>query len=562
MKGPHRKKLLGQVLKEMRLVHEGQIQEALSRQRDEGGQIGRILVELGHLSEGDLKMGLARQMGLASVDLEDVVPPEELVRAMDAATANIFRVVPFAKEGGVVKVALTDPTNLGCLDDLRFMLGADVEAYIATEDQVTKLIEAHFQERQESMDSLIDELEDAAASSSIDDQESLAKSTPVVKLLNYVLFMAIRDQASDIHLEPFEDEFKIRYRIDGVLFELRSPPAHLAQALVSRVKVMANLDIAETRIPQDGRIDLNVSGRKVDIRVSTLPTMYGESCVMRVLDRSVVDLDLDKLGLRPKEAATIRRLIDLPHGIILVTGPTGSGKTTTLYAALSATDAEQQKIITTEDPVEYELPDIVQVQINEDIGVDYASCLRSILRQDPDKILVGEIRDRETARIAVEASLTGHVVFSTLHTNDAPSAVTRLVDIGVEPFLIAATLEAVVAQRLVRTICPKCRTAYSPPREILEELELTPEQIAGAQFHSGKGCDNCYGTGYRGRMALFEIMVVTERIKEAIIEGLSAEDLGEIARSEGMQTLRDSGLLGVFDGRITPEEVLRETVID
>ncbi len=562
MKGPHRKKLLGQILKEMRLVHEGQIQEALSRQREEGGQIGRILVEMGHLSEGDLKMGLARQMGLASVDLDGVVPPEALVHAMDAATANIFRVVPFAKDGGVVKVALTDPTNLGCLDDLRFMLGADVEAYIATEEQVTKLIETHFQERQESMDSLIDELEDAAASSNIDDQESLAKSTPVVKLLNYVLFMAIRDQASDIHLEPFEDEFKIRYRIDGVLFELRSPPAHLAQALVSRVKVMANLDIAETRIPQDGRIDLNVSGRKVDIRVSTLPTMYGESCVMRVLDRSVVDLDLDKLGLRPKEVATIRRLIDLPHGIILVTGPTGSGKTTTLYAALSATDAEEQKIITTEDPVEYELPDIVQVQINEDIGVDYAACLRSILRQDPDKILVGEIRDRETARIAVEASLTGHVVFSTLHTNDAPSAVTRLVDIGVEPFLIAATLEAVVAQRLVRTICPECRTAYEPPRELLEELELTPEQIAGAQFHSGKGCDNCYGTGYRGRMALFEIMVVTERIKEAIIEGLSAEDLGEIARSEGMQTLRDSGLLGVFDGRITPEEVLRETVID
>ncbi|MCB9833652.1 MAG: type II/IV secretion system protein [Planctomycetes bacterium] len=561
MAGPDRKKLLGQILKEMRLVHEGQIQEALGLQKAEGGQIGGILVDLGYIQRGDLMAALATQLGIARVDLVGIEVPEELVRRMDAATVNIFHVVPFAQQGNLVKVAVADPTNLTCLDDVRFMLGADLEAYYADPDQIDALIKKHFQEREETMDSLLDELEDEVERArNIDDQESLAKSTPVVKLLNYVLFMAIRDKASDIHLEPFDDEFKIRYRIDGVLFELRSPPAHLATALISRVKVMANLDIAETRIPQDGRIDLMVGGRKVDVRVSTLPTMYGESCVMRVLDKTVVNLDLERLGLREDEVRKIRGFIDLPHGIILVTGPTGAGKTTTLYAALNAADSETQKIITTEDPVEYELPDIVQVQVNEDIGVTYAACLRSILRQDPDKILVGEIRDRETAQIAVEASLTGHVVFSTLHTNDASSAITRLVDIGVEPFLIAATLEAVVAQRLVRTICPGCKASYEPPTDVLDELRLTRAEVGQARFFSGKGCPECYGTGYRGRMALFEILTVTDRVKEAIIEGASANALSDIARGEGMRSLRDSGLLAVFEGRTTPEEVIRETV--
>ncbi len=561
MAGPNRKKLLGQILKEMRLVHEGQIQEALGIQKEEGGQIGRILVDLGYMEEAGLLEALATQMGIMKVSLEGKTIPDDLVSRMDSATVNIFRVVPFAQEGGLVKVAIADPTNLSCLDDVRFILGCELEAYFAPPDQIDEAIKANFQERAEDMDSLLDELEDLEKSaSSIDDQETLAQSTPVVKLLNYVLFMAIRDQASDIHMEPFEDEFKIRYRIDGVLFELRSPPAHLATALVSRVKVMANLDIAETRMPQDGRIDLMVGGRKVDIRVSTLPTMWGESCVMRVLDKTVVNLDLDKLGLRKEEADTIRRLIELPHGIILVTGPTGSGKTTTLYAALNAADSETQKIITTEDPVEYELPDIVQVQVNEDIGVTYAECLRSILRQDPDKILVGEIRDRDTAQIAVEASLTGHVVFSTLHTNDAAAAVTRLVDIGVEPFLIAATLEAVVAQRLVRTICQHCKAPYSPPQELLDELEITATEAGDAQFYSGTGCENCYGTGYRGRMALFEILDVTDRVKEGIIDGASAATLAEIARAGGMRPLRESGLLAIFEGKTTPEEVIRETV--
>jgi type IV pilus assembly protein PilB len=558
----NRKKLIGQVMKELRLVHEGQIQEALATQRESGGMIGQILIELGHITEPDLNRALAMQMGIEEVSLDGVEIPEELIKAMDGPTANIFRVLPFAVDGHEVSVALADPSSTTCLDDLRFMLGRDVVPYLAPGEQIDALLKKHFREREESMDSLLDELEETVSSGkqNIDDQESLAQSAPVVKLLNFVLFMAIRDRASDIHLEPFEDEFKIRYRVDGTLFELRSPPSHLAVALISRIKVMADLDIAENRVPQDGRIELMVSGRKVDVRVSTLPTMYGESCVMRVLDKSVVQLDLEKLGLRPDEKKTIRDLIDLPHGIILVTGPTGAGKTTTLYAALNEADKETNKIITTEDPVEYELEDIVQVQVNEEIGVTYSACLRTILRQDPDMILVGEIRDRETAQMAVEASLTGHVVFSTLHTNDASSAVIRLADIGVEPFLVSATLQAVVAQRLVRRSCEACKEPYVPPNEVIEELQLPPERLEGATFYAGRGCDECNGTGYRGRMALFEILTVTDRIKEAILERSSSSKLHEVARAEGMRTLRESGLLAIFDGRTTPEEVVRETV--
>ncbi len=560
MAGPERKTLLGQVLKEMRVIHEGRIQEALALQREQGGLIGTIMVENGWITSSDLQLALGRQAGLSQVDLVGVTIPDDLVERMDSATVSIFRAVPFEQRGNTVRVAIADANNAACLDDIRFMLGVEVEGCIAPQDQIDAVIADRFSEREETMESLIDQLEGEAAAGSIDDQDSLARSAPVVKLLNYVLFMAIRDRASDIHLEPFEDEFKIRYRVDGTLFELKSPPSHLAVSLISRVKVMANLDIAETRVPQDGRIDLMVSGRRVDVRVSTLPTLYGESCVMRVLDRSVVELDLAKLGLSKEDRTKLDHLIELPHGIILVTGPTGSGKTTTLYAALSGADSEKHKIITTEDPVEYQLPDIVQVQVDEEIGVTYAACLRSILRQDPDKILVGEIRDRETAQIAVEASLTGHVVFSTLHTNDAASAITRLVDIGVEPFLIAATLEAVVAQRLVRRICSGCKSDYVPPVEVLDELSISAEQAGSVRFHHGRGCDECHGTGYRGRMALFEMFLVSDQVKEAIIGGKSADGLADVGRSEGMRTLRESGLEAVFAGHTTPEEVLRETV--
>ncbi|MDE0959916.1 MAG: GspE/PulE family protein, partial [Planctomycetota bacterium] len=395
----------------------------------------------------------------------------------------------------------------------------------------------------------------------MDQLEQDVNAAPVVKLLNMVLLSAIKDRASDIHLEPFEKEFKIRYRVDGVLYEMMPPPIQLARAVISRVKVMANLDIAETRLPQDGRIELNISGRPVDLRVSTLPTMYGESVVMRVLDRGQVSLDLENIGLRQKDLDLLRKLIVKPNGIILVTGPTGSGKTTTLYSCLNEANDPTTKIITTEDPVEYNIDGIVQIPINEEIGVTYAACLRAILRQDPDKILVGEIRDLETAQIAVEASLTGHIVFSTLHTNDAPSSMIRLVDLGIEAFLLTATVEAVVAQRLVRRVCLACKVEYAPTDEMLMELELTQSDVQGRTFFYGKGCKECNNSGYKGRVALFEIMQMTDRLRDVIMTGASTQEVQKLAREEGMKTLRDAGLIHIYDGVTTIEEVVKETIV-
>jgi type IV pilus assembly protein PilB len=391
--------------------------------------------------------------------------------------------------------------------------------------------------------------------------EELANSMPVVKLLNLILLQAIKDKSSDIHFEPFEDEFKVRYRVDGVLYEMMPPPKHLAVAIISRIKVMSLLDISETRLPQDGRIELNISGNPIDLRISTLPTLFGESVVMRVLDRSVISLDLDRIGLREDDTENIRNLLDLPNGIILVTGPTGSGKTTTLYSCLNEANEIDVKLITTEDPVEYDLQGIVQVQINDDIGCTFAACLRSILRQDPDTILVGEIRDIETAQIAIQAALTGHVVLSTLHTNDAPSTVTRMIDMGVEKFMIAATIQGVIAQRLVRTICVECKAEYTPDMEELASIGMTPDDMGGKTFCYGKGCENCNNTGYRGRTALFEMLIMTDAIRDLILgEGITST-IREQATKEGMRTLRQSGLLKIYEGLTTIEEVVRETIV-
>ena len=403
-------------------------------------------------------------------------------------------------------------------------------------------------------------LESGGATDDLAQLEADANAGPVVKLLNMVLLQAIRDRAADIHLEPFEHEFKVRYRVDGVLYEMMPPPIHLARAVISRVKVMASLDIAETRLPQDGRIELNVGGNPIDLRVSTLPTMYGESVVLRILDRSNLALDLEKLGFRPDELDAFRNLVAKPNGIILVTGPTGSGKTTTLYSVLMEANSVDVKIITTEDPVEYDLEGVIQVQVQEEIGLTFADCLRSILRQDPDKILVGEVRDLETAQIAVESSLTGHIVYSTLHTNDAPSSVTRILDLGLEPFLIAATLEGVIAQRLARRICLNCKTPYDPTEQELYELELTATETQGREFYFGKGCKSCNGTGYKGRVALFEMMIVNDRLRDLIMNSASTAELRSAAREDGMRTLRDSGLLHIYDGISTIEEVVRETI--
>jgi type IV pilus assembly protein PilB len=392
--------------------------------------------------------------------------------------------------------------------------------------------------------------------------KAAADSNPVRKLINLVLLQAIKDKASDIHFEPFEDEFKMRYRIDGVLYEMMPPPAHIAPAISSRIKVMANLDIAERRVPQDGRIELNVNNQPIDLRVSVLPTMFGESVVMRVLDRSNVSLDLDKVGLREDDAAVMRQLINKPNGIVIVTGPTGSGKTTTLYSALRELNDPSAKLITAEDPVEYDIDGIIQCQIKPDIELTFARILRAMLRQDPDTILVGEIRDKETAEIAVQASLTGHLVFSTLHTNDAPSAIARLLDLGLEPFLVTATLEGIVAQRLVRKICLNCREEYTPAEEQLMELELRTEDVTGQRFWYGKGCENCNNTGYRGRQGLYEIMLLDDEMRDMIIKHASTQVLRHESKKRGMRTLRQSGLLTIYDGVTSIEEVVRETIME
>jgi len=559
-------KMIGQIFKEMGLVTEYDIQQALAKQKETGEAIGQILVGTGQVTEVDLSRALAEQAGLEFIDLEKVEIPPEVIELVDQATVDTFQIMPVEFDGSTLVVAVSRPDNLSVLDDLRFSLPevSNFKAKVANEDQVKKAIEVYYQDGASNMDELLAGVGTAAMEGGESDDlaqlEADANAGPVVKLLNMILLQAIRDRAADIHLEPFEHEFKVRYRVDGVLYEMMPPPIHLARSVISRVKVMANLDIAETRLPQDGRIELNVGGNPIDLRVSTLPTMYGESVVMRILDRTNLALDLEKLGFRPDELGAFRNLVAKPNGIILVTGPTGSGKTTTLYSVLMEANSVDVKIITTEDPVEYDLEGVVQVQVQEEIGLTFADCLRSILRQDPDKILVGEIRDIETAQIAVESSLTGHIVYSTLHTNDAPSSVTRILDLGLEPFLIAATLEGVIAQRLARRTCIQCKTPYDPTEQELYELELTATETQGREFFFGKGCKACNGTGYRGRVALFEMMLVNDRLRDLIMNAASTAELRAASREDGMRTLRDSGLLHIYDGISTIEEIVKETI--
>ena len=557
------RRLLGQILKEFGLIHEGMVQEALQAQRDKGGRIGEILIGMKCIEPADLAKALATQAGLAYHDLTASPPAPEAIGKLDLATARAFGVLPVSLQGKVLTVAIGDPANAAMLSDIGFTTGCEVKGVVADAGLIQQGLDKYYSDdasqQKQRMQQLVQELQQQGGKIDLEDKAAMAKAAPVVKLLNYILYQAIRDKASDIHLEPFESDFKIRYRVDGSLFELEAPPPHLAEALIARVKVMADLDIAETRLPQDGRIELTVGGRSVDLRVSTLPTMFGESTVMRILDRSVVSLSLDNLGLLPHTKEHLRRFVALPHGIVLVTGPTGSGKTTTLYAMLNEANTEDTKVITVEDPVEYDLEGIIQVPVNEEIDVTYAKVLRTILRQDPDVILVGEIRDRETAQTAIEASLTGHLVFSTLHTNDAASAVTRLVDIGIEPFLLTATLQGILAQRLVRRVCADCKTFYEPTDDVLRRLGVVAEQVLGKKFAYGKGCQTCNFTGYRGRMAITEIIDVDDRLRELVLAGASTSALQAAAKEAGLVTLRDNGLQAVFDGHTSVEEVLRET---
>jgi len=551
------RQLLGQILKAQEVLREGQVQEALEIQREQGGLFGQCLIALGHVTGANVAMALAEQAGLETVDLEKVEPTAEALEKVDGSTAHTFGVLPLRVDGDTLVLAIGDPLNTAVLEDLSFSTGMQVRGAVGDAEKLSEWVE----ELYGAEESLADVIADAAASVTDHDAEAAAASQPVVRLLNSILHRAIRDRASDVHFETFEDSFRIRYRVDGALYEVESPPPHLALPLVSRVKVMSNLDITEVRVPQDGRIELAIDGRPVDLRVATLPSISGEGCVLRILDRSAVSLDLRALGLQKEEEAVLRELVQLPHGIVLITGPTGSGKTTTLYAMLQEANSPDVKIITTEDPVEYEIEGIVQVPVNPDIGVTYAAVLRTILRQDPDKILVGEIRDEETASVAVEASLTGHTVFSTIHTNDAPSTITRLVDMDIPQFLISATLEAVVAQRLVRRICTGCRESYEPDEDLLRELGPDAEQFDGATLYFGKGCEECHHTGYRGRVGIFEILRIDADMRRNILEGRSSNELREAARSSGMRSLRDSGLGAVLEGVTTIEEVLRETIV-
>ena len=568
-------KRIGQILVDLGLIDEQQLETMIEEQSTRGGELlGRVGVALGFYTDEQLGEALAEQWGTTFVTLYDRQIPSDVIRLISEPMAQLYRVVPLELKGDRLTVASADPQKIQVADELRTLLGYDIHICVATEAEITKTIDKLFSSDNESVESLVSDLESdnelaaaaaAAGKDGVTDLtsiEALAESAPVRKLLNMVLLLAIRDGASDIHFEPFETEFRIRLKADGVLQEMVPPPKHLAFAITTRIKVMANLDIAERRLPQDGRIELSVGGHPVDLRVSVLPTLFGESVVMRVLDRGVVSLNLDKIGMEEGMLRKFRDVLRRPNGIVLVTGPTGSGKTTTLYSALSELNDVEDKLITTEDPVEYDIDGIVQVPIDSEIGNTFAACLRAILRQDPDRILVGEIRDVETAEIAVQASLTGHMVFSTLHTNDAPSTVTRLRDMGVPPFLITATVEAILAQRLVRRICTGCREEVVPGSDVLADLEMTSDQVADKKFYRGKGCEKCNRTGYKGRLGIYELLIMNDEMRDLIIRNASTEELRAVARRYGMVTLRDSGMQGIFSGLTTADEVIRETILD
>ena len=568
-------KRLGLILTDLGLIDEEQLEEMLAEQDARGGELlGRVGVSLGFFSDEQLGEALAEQWNTVFVTLYDKQITHSLVDILSKTMAEMYRVVPLTLEGNQLTIATADPQKIQIADELRVFLGYEIHVVVATDAEIDKAIEQFYSGEVDTVESIVEEMEEdkdlAEASKGLlqdgpidlTSAEAMADSAPVRKLLNLVLLMAIKENASDIHLEPFESEFKIRMKADGVLQEMVPPPKHLSFAITTRIKVMANLDIAERRMPQDGRIELSVSGHPVDLRVSVLPTLFGESVVMRVLDRGVVSLDLDKLGMDDDILRPFREIIKRPNGIILVTGPTGSGKTTTLYSALSELNEPDDKIITTEDPIEYDIEGIVQVPIDSDIGVTFAAALRAILRQDPDRILVGEIRDVETAEIAIQAALTGHMVFSTLHTNDSPATVTRLRDMGVQPFLITATVEAILAQRLVRRICKDCKEEYVPDADTLADLELTSDQVVGKTFFRGRGCDKCSGSGYKGRLGLYELLVMTDELRDLVVRNASTEEIRDLARKAGMVTLRDSGMVNMFEGHTTADEVIRETILE
>lgn len=563
---------LGQVLVDLGYIDDGQLWEILDEAKNVGLPIGQVALQRGLITETQLLQALADQFAMKYLTPEELKPTSEALALIPEMAASVYKVLPLWVKEGVVTVAIGDPMNLPGIDDLRNMQNLqEVVACLASPTAIADVMARAYQGNEESIVDIINALNQDDEDGPIGRETSIdldklieeADQAPVRKLLNMVMLLAIKDRASDIHFEPFEDEYKLRYRCDGVMYEMIPPPRHLANAIATRIKVMSNLDIAERRLPQDGRIELNVGGNRVDMRVSILPTMFGESAVIRVLDRGNVGLDLNRVGMDSKMLTDFRDMIKKPNGICLVTGPTGSGKTTTLYSALNEINEITDKLITCEDPIEYDIDGIIQVPINSDIGVTFAAALRSILRQDPDIILVGEIRDLETAQIAVQAALTGHMVFSTLHTNDAPSTITRLRDMGLETFLLTATIEGILAQRLVRRICEDCRTEFQPSEEMLMELALKQSEIpAEKKFYYGRGCDRCNNTGYKGRQGIFEFIRMNDDLRDMVSANASTDQLREACKKHGMSTLREAGLNAIFSGFTTIDEIIRETAMD
>src|SRR5829696_2865353 len=547
------------LIKEQGLIDDLQLDEVLQEQGRSGKSIGQLLNDFGIVETETQLQIVAAHLGTEVVELtEDPISPE-VIALVPNTMARMYQCLPLEDYGSVLRVALGDPLNPAIVDELGFIVRKEVQVVVADQQVLERLINRYYPEEAASFGDALKELESEELAEAGGDDADLVNQAPIVRFVNLIIFQAVQDRASDIHFEPFEDEFKIRYRVDGALYEMTPPPKHLSLPVISRLKVMATLNISERRLPQDGRISFQVANRQVDLRVSTLPTQFGESVVLRVLDRSAVNLDLETLGLPKYVHEYINEAIEQPNGIFIVTGPTGSGKTTTLYSCLRKVNSPDLKLLTAEDPVEYDIEGIMQVAINDAQGMTFGKALRSFLRQDPDVIMLGEMRDLETSQIAIQASLTGHLVLSTLHTNDAPGAVTRLVDMGVEPFLISSTLMAVLAQRLVRTTCKKCRTPFEPTESQLSMLNLSPHDIGDKMFYYGRGCANCNDTGYRGRKGIFEMIIVSEPIRAQINERAPTVVLRQKAMELGMVTLREDGLRGIFDGDTTIEEVVKYT---
>lgn len=555
------------LLKDQGLIDDLQLEEVTQEHSRGGKPISQILQDLGFVDIDTQLQAVANHLSTEVVDLRNRELDPQLIKSIPANTARMYQCIPVEAVGSAIRVAMVDPLNPAQIDELGYVLGREFQVVVADPDEIQKAINKYYGEETESVSDLLKDLEQdgeiarevAEVGQGIMDITDLANETPIIRFVNLVLFQAVQDRASDIHFEPFEDEFKIRYRVDGALYEMSPPPKHLALPVTSRIKVMANLDISERRLPQDGRIAINVAGRQIDLRVSTLPTQFGESVVLRVLDRAAVNLQIESLGFPKFVLDYVTEAVQQPNGIFVVTGPTGSGKTTTLYSCMRRINTIDSKLLTAEDPVEFDIEGIMQVAINEALGMTFPKALRSFLRQDPDVIMLGEMRDLETSQIAIQASLTGHLVMSTLHTNDATGAITRLIDMGVEPFLISSTLMAVLAQRLVRTICKKCRTPFEPTENQLSQLNLSPHDVGEKVFYYGRGCPACNDTGYKGRKGIYELLIVSDPIRTLVNERSPTVVIRQKAVELGMVTLREDGLRGIFDGDTTIEEVLKYT---